>query len=146
VKQLHLIMLYLIIYFKQFRFCNFFIYQINTFTTYPSLYISIYFLTTTKNGVCLYVKVGRGNETGIMSLEISVRNRLVSTQWSFIKGGSAYDNRRLSVVNGMIDISQNTAFLSVSFLPVAYKRFKYPSRFRPLILYIPHLFLSDAVF
>ena len=105
MKQLHLIMLYLIIYFKQFRFCNLFIYQINTFTTYSSLYISIYFLTTTKNGVCLYVNIGRGNETGIMSLEMSLRNRLVSTQLSFIKGGSEYDNVRLFVANGMIDIS-----------------------------------------
>ena len=35
---------------------------------------------------------------------MSVRNRLISTQWSFIKGGSVYDNR-LSVANGMIDIS-----------------------------------------
>ena len=63
-------MLYLIIYFKQFQFRIYFIDQINTFTTYPSLLFNIYFITTTKYGVYLYVKVVRGNR----HLHFEIRN------------------------------------------------------------------------
>ena len=52
----------MIIYFKQFQLYNIFIYHINTFTTYPTLLFNINSVTTIKNGVCLYVKVGRENQ------------------------------------------------------------------------------------
>ena len=54
----------------------------------------------------LYIlRLVEGTKTWILRLEMSVRNRLVSTQWSFIYGGPEYDNRRLSVANFMLDIS-----------------------------------------
>jgi len=40
-----------------------------------------------------------------LKLEMSVWNRLFSTQSSFIKWGAEYDSRRLSVANFMLDIS-----------------------------------------
>jgi len=42
--------------------------------------------------------------------------------------------------------AQSTSFLSVPFLLISCKRFKYPSRFRRLSLYIPQLSLSDFFF
>ena len=62
MKQVHLIVLYRIIYLKQFQFYAFFICQINALPTYSSLLFNIYFFSTNKNGVYLTVKVNRGNK------------------------------------------------------------------------------------
>jgi len=68
VKQVHLIVLYLIIYFKKFQSITFFIKLIDSLLT-PVYCFYIYFPTTTKNGVYPTVKYGRRNQ--IMDIEIS---------------------------------------------------------------------------
>jgi hypothetical protein len=58
-----------------------------------------------KNGVYLYVTFGRENQNLDFFLSgLCVRNRLISTQWSFMYGGREYDSQRLSVTSFILDI------------------------------------------
>ena len=90
MKQAHLIMLYLIIYSKQFQFCNFLFIKLIHSLLSAVLCLVFTSLPLPRMGFIYMLKLVEGTKTWILRLGMSVRNRLLwrsgaSNKWSWVR-------------------------------------------------------------